>query len=100
MFRVLELLGLLAPVVGAGLAVYYRRRLGGALPYALAAAVLALIASGIAMVADRVRWFGGNAEGIVERMELGAGVRNLFLLGAWALLLVAIARHRGAGARS
>lgn len=99
MFRVLDLLGLLAPVAGAGLAVFYRRRLGGAFPFALLASVFALIASGIAIVADRVRWLGGGAEGIVERMEVGAGLRNLFLIAAWVLLLVAIARSRAAGVR-
>ncbi|MFI1916987.1 hypothetical protein [Nocardia sp. NPDC020380] len=95
MFRLLDLLGLLAPVAGAALAVFYRRRLGSAFPFALLASVFALIASGIAMVSDRVRWFGGNAEGIVDRMEVGAGLRNLFLIAAWVLLLVAIARSRG-----
>lgn len=99
MFRLLELLGLCAPLAGAGLAVYYRRRLATAFPFALAASLLALIASGIALAADRLRWFGGDAEGIVEHMELGAGLRNLFLIGAWALLLVAIARTRGAEVR-
>ncbi|MEV6768466.1 hypothetical protein AB0N05_07510 [Nocardia sp. NPDC051030] len=97
MFRVLELLGLCAPLVGAGLALYYRRRLGGAFPYAMAAAALALIGSGVAVVSDHVRWFGGDSEGIVEHMEIGSGLRNVFLIGAWVLLLVAIGRSRNSG---
>ncbi|MGW4246003.1 hypothetical protein [Nocardia sp. NPDC004722] len=94
MFRVFELLGLLAPAAGAALAVYYRRRLGGGFAYALAAAILALVGSGVALVAERTLWLGGDAEGMTEHLETGAAVRNLLLILAWALLLIAIARHR------
>ncbi|MEC3914657.1 hypothetical protein [Nocardia sp. CDC160] len=94
MFRVLELLGLLAPVAGAALAVYYRRRLGGAFPFAMAAAVIGLAGSAVAMIAERTLFLGGDTEGMTEHMEIGAALRNLLLIGAWVLLLVAIGRHR------
>ncbi|MVU76978.1 hypothetical protein GPX89_06925 [Nocardia sp. ET3-3] len=94
MFRVFELLGLLAPAAGAALAVYYRRRLGGAFPYAVAAAVIALGGSAVALISERTLWLGGDAEGMSEHLEVGAALRNLLLIVAWVLLLVAIARHR------
>ncbi len=95
MFRVVELLGLGAPLIGAGMVVYYRRRMGAAFAPALLAAVIALVASVVGMVTSRVIWFGGGgSEGISERMEFGAGVRNLLLAGAWMLLLLAIFRRR------
>ncbi len=94
MFRIVELLGLCAPLVGAAIAVYYRRRLGGAFGTAIIAAIIAAIASIVGVVTGRVMWFGsGGAEGITHRMELGAGVRNLLLVVAWALLLVVIVRR-------
>ncbi|MEV6070471.1 hypothetical protein AB0L82_28315 [Nocardia sp. NPDC052001] len=95
MLRVIEFLGLCAPVVGAGLVLYYRRRMGAALGYALIAAVLALLGSGIGMLTERAMWFGGGGtHGMTERMEFGAGLRNLFLAGAWLLLLVAVRLRR------
>ncbi|QIS22851.1 hypothetical protein [Nocardia terpenica] len=94
MFRIVELLGLLAPVIGAGMVLYYRRRMGRAFVPAVLAAVVALCGSGVGMVTSRAMWFGGGgAEGMSERMEFGAGVRNLLLAVAWVLLLVAIARR-------
>ncbi|MBB5914649.1 hypothetical protein BJY24_003516 [Nocardia transvalensis] len=102
MLRVVELLGLCAPLIGAGLVLYYRRRMGAASGFAVVAAVVALVGSVVGMVTSRAMWFGGGgAEGMTERMELGAGVRNLLLAVAWALLLVAIVRRpqRNAEAR-
>ncbi|MFF0489876.1 hypothetical protein ACFYTQ_12740 [Nocardia sp. NPDC004068] len=98
MFRIVEVLGLAAPFVGAGMVIYYRRRMGGAFSPALMAAVVAVVASAVGVVTGRVIWFGGGgAEGIGERMEIGAGVRNLLLVGAWTLLLVAIFRRPRVG---
>ena len=94
MFRIVELLGLCAPLIGAAIAVYYRRRLGSAFGVALLAAVVASVASVVGVVTGKVMWFGsGGAEGITHRMELGAGVRNLLLVVAWALLLIVIVRR-------
>lgn len=98
MFRLVELLGLCAPLLGAAIALYYRRRLGRAFGVAVLAAVLAagvaVIGSVVGLVTSRAMWFGsGGAEGITQRMEFGAGVRNLLLVPAWALLLVAILRR-------
>ncbi|AHH21519.1 hypothetical protein NONO_c67520 [Nocardia nova SH22a] len=94
MFRIIELLGLCAPLAGAAIAVYYRRRLGGSFGVAMIAAVVAAVASIVGVVTGKVMWFGsGGAEGITHRMELGAGVRNLLLVVAWALLLLVIVRR-------
>ncbi len=94
MFRIVELVGLCAPLLGAAITVYYRRRLGRAFGAALLAAIVAAIASVVGLVTGRLMWFGsGGAEGITHRMEIGAGVRNLLLVVAWALLLVAIVRR-------
>jgi hypothetical protein len=94
MFRLVELLGLCAPLLGAAIALYYRRRLGRAFGVAVLAAGVAVIGSVVGLVTSRAMWFGsGGAEGITRRMEFGAGVRNLLLVLAWALLLVAILRR-------
>ncbi|MBF6448482.1 MULTISPECIES: hypothetical protein [Nocardia] len=94
MFRLVELLGLCAPLLGAAIALYYRRRLGRAFGVAVLAAGVAVIGSVVGLVTSRAMWFGsGGAEGITQRMEFGAGVRNLLLVLAWALLLVAILRR-------
>ncbi|MFJ1459950.1 hypothetical protein [Nocardia wallacei] len=94
MLRVVELVGLCAPLVGAALVLYYRRRMGGAFGFALAGAAVAGGGSVVGVVTGRAMWFGGGgAEGITERMEFGGGVRNLLLAGAWVLLLVAITRR-------
>ncbi|WP_280256684.1 hypothetical protein [Nocardia wallacei] len=94
MLRVVELVGLCAPLVGAGLVLYYRRRMGAAFGYALSAAVVAACGSVVGVVTGRAMWFGGGgAEGITERMEFGGGVRNLLLAAAWGLLLIAVSRR-------
>ncbi|NKY84927.1 hypothetical protein [Nocardia veterana] len=94
MFRLVELLGLFAPLLGAALVLYYRRRMGRAFGSAALAAVVATIGSVVGLVTSRAMWFGsGGAEGMTHRMELGAGVRNLLLVTAWALLLVAVLRR-------
>src|SRR5690242_5587832 len=94
MFRLVELLGLCAPLLGAALVLYYRRRLARAFGSAVLAAVVATIGSVVGLLTSRAMWFGsGGAEGMTHRMEFGAGVRNLLLVLAWALLLVAILRR-------
>ncbi|MBF6172641.1 hypothetical protein [Nocardia blacklockiae] len=94
MLRLVELVGLCAPLVGVAMVLYYRRRMGTAFRYAMAAAAVAVVGSAVGVVTGRAMWFGGGgAEGITERMEFGAGVRNLLVALAWALLLVAIARR-------
>lgn len=53
-----------------------------------------MIASGIGMATSKVMYFGsGGEEGITHRMEFGAGLRNLFLVAAWVMLLIAIHRR-------
>lgn len=93
MYRVVELVGLFAPVVGAAMVLYYRRRLGGAFGWALAAAAVALAGSVVGAVTSRVMWLGDGSEGVTENMELGAGIRNLLLALAWVLLMVAVHRR-------
>ncbi|MBS2534639.1 hypothetical protein KGQ20_17855 [Catenulispora sp. NF23] len=87
-----ELAGLLAPVAGAAMVLYYRRRLAGAFSWALAAALVALAGSLVGAVTSRVMWLGG-ADEVTEHMELGAGIRNVLLALAWLLLMVAAFRR-------
>lgn len=94
MFRIVEVLGVAAPLFGAGMLLYYRRRVGRAFGPALGAAVLAILGSCAGLITGKAMWFGSpGAEGMTERMEFGAGVRNLLLVAAWALLLVAALRR-------
>ncbi|WP_227979790.1 hypothetical protein [Nocardia spumae] len=100
MFRLVELLGLCAPLLGVAMVLYYRRRLGRAFGSAILAAVVAVLGTVVGLITSRAMWFGsGGAEGITHRMEFGAGVRNLLLVFAWALLLLAAARRPARGER-
>ena len=54
MFRILELVGLLAPVAGIVLVVVYRRRAMGSAGWGIAGCVVALLASGIGIADTRL----------------------------------------------
>ena len=94
MFRVIEVLGLAAPLLGAAMVLYYRRRLGRAFGPAAFASVLAVLGSLTGLITGKAMWFGsGGTEAVTHRMEFGAGVRNLLLVAAWALLVIAALRR-------
>ncbi|WP_147918255.1 hypothetical protein [Ruania zhangjianzhongii] len=94
MLRIIELLGLLAPVAAGVLLVRYRRRSRAAFGWGIAGCVVAALASGIGVIGERASLAtalgsGGGMAGVLEQMGSWAWLRFLFLVVAVALLVVA-----------
>lgn len=94
MFRVLEIVGLLAPIGGTILLLLYRKRSPSAFAWGITACVLGIIASGIGFFGTRisiVSAFKGNegVEGVIERLDSWTLIRFCLLLVASVLLVVA-----------
>jgi len=95
MLRVLSLLGLLSPVLGAVVLMVFRRRAPGPAALGLIACVLALLASGVGLVAERTAFLGGDLEGMTRHVET-TGLVRLLLMGLAVLILLgaaAMGRH-------
>jgi len=88
MVKVVELLGLLAPVVGAVILILYRRRAPGAVAVGLVGCVAAGAASVAGLVGSRAIFFGGGGvEGMTHRVE-GWGILRLSLVAVGLVLLI------------
>lgn len=99
MLRVLELLGLLGPVVGLVLLVLWRKRVSAQpMIVAVVGAVIAVGASGLAVLGERAIWLGGS-EGVMERFETVSLWRWIVLMVAVVALSVAVLIGRAAGER-
>lgn len=99
MFRILEIVGLLAPVVGSVLIVRYRRRSRIAFAWAAIACAAALAASAIGVFSGRVSVAAAivadeGIGGVLERMDGWALARFVLLLVAGGLLVVAALADR------
>ena len=104
MFRVLELLALLAPVLAGALLLRYRRRSRSAFTWGMLGCVLAALASGVSMVAVRTSVMssyrtGGDATDVLAQLGSWAGLRFALLVLAAVLLVVAAVVDRGGGPR-
>src|SRR5690606_1952521 len=102
MLRILELAGLLAPVMGAALLLVYRRRSAKAFVWGLAACVLGLLATAIGVLAPRLSALDAvladaDFDGVLARMDAWTLLQYGVLLVACALLIVAarVDRERG-----
>lgn len=94
MFRVLEIVGLLAPIGGAILLLLYRRRSQSAFGWGITACVLGIAASAIGFFGTRISIlsaFKGDegVEGVIERLGAWTLIRFCLLLVAGVLLVVA-----------
>ncbi len=94
MLRLLELAGLLAPVIGAVVLIVYRRRSRAAFAWGLAACLIAVVASGLGVIAPRLSVLSAvladsGVEGVLTRMDAWAALQFGLLLVACALLIVA-----------
>lgn len=103
MLRVLEVVGLLAPLVGVVALVMYRRRLGVALGWGIAGCLCALAGSAVSLIGPRVALLsavtgdGGMAD-LLERLGGWVLARFALLLASVVLLLIASvsgSRRRG-----
>src|SRR5699024_6670521 len=104
MFRIIELVGLLAPVAAGILLIRYRRRSRTAFGWGITGCVLAALASGIGVVGERASVVlglgsGAGVDGMLEQMGTWAWVRFLLLVVGVALLVVAALVHRREGHR-
>lgn len=104
MFRIIELLGLLAPVAAGILLIRYRQRSRTAFGWGITGCVLAALASGIGVVGERASVVlglgsGAGVDGMLEQMGTWAWVRFLLLVVGVALLVVAALVHRREGHR-
>lgn len=94
MFRVLEIVGLLAPIGGTILLFLYRKRSRSAFVWGITACVLGIIASGVGFFGTRISVasaFRADAgvEGVIERLDSWTLIRFCLLLVASVLLVVA-----------
>lgn len=94
MFRVLELLGLLAPLAGAVLLLRYRRRSRPAVAWGMVACALGLLASGLGAIGLRASVLsayraGTGVEGVLEALGSWTALRLGLLALAGAVLVVA-----------
>ncbi|GAA4283583.1 hypothetical protein GCM10022261_11140 [Brevibacterium daeguense] len=102
MLRLLELIGLVAPVVGGVLLFRYRGRSGAAFGWGMAACVLGLLSSGIGLSGQRLSIVaaflaGDGTAGVLELMDGWALLRFALLFTAGLLLVVAaLVDRRGA----
>ncbi|MFC0675353.1 hypothetical protein [Brachybacterium hainanense] len=84
MVRIMSLVGLLAPLLGAALLLRFRRRARGAAALGLCACAVALIGSGLGLLGERTAFLGGDLEGVAHHLESWSLAR----LGATGLALV------------
>lgn len=99
MFRVLEVLGLLAPLGGAVLLYLYRKRSRPAFAWGTIACIMGIAASGIGLFGARVSITSAfmaseGIEGALERLDMWALVRFGLLMAAGVLLVVAALADR------
>ncbi|WP_162802990.1 hypothetical protein [Ornithinimicrobium avium] len=104
MFRVLELLALLAPVLAGALLLRYRRRSRAAFTWGMVGCLLAALASGVSMVAVRTSVMssyrtGGDAMDVLAQLGWWAWLRFALLVLAAVLLIVAALVDRGGDPR-
>lgn len=94
MFRVLEVVGLLAPIGGAVLLLFYRKRSQPAFACGITACAAGVVASGIGVFGTRISIASAFAadegiEGVVERLDSWTPIRFGLLVVAGALLVIA-----------
>ena len=104
MLRIIELLGLLAPIVAGALLLRYRRRSRAAFAWGITGCVLAAVASGVGLVGTRASLAttlgsGGGMNGVLDQMGAWAWLRFLFLVAAVAVLVIAALVDRPDGHR-
>lgn len=97
MVRVLEVVGLLAPLIGVVVLVCYRRRIGVALPWGVLGCLCAVAGSAVSLIGPRAALLaavltdGGLAD-ILDGLTNWVLIRVSLLLVSVALLLVAATR--------
>lgn len=94
MLRIIELLGLLAPIGAVVLLVHYRRRSRAAFGWGIAGCLLAALASGIGVIGHQASVAtglssGAGVDGVLDQMGTWAWARFLILVLATGLLVVA-----------
>lgn len=94
MVRVLEIVGLLAPVIGATLLFTYRKRSRSACAWGIAACVLGLASTAIGLFGQRISIATAyltdeGFEGVVERLDSWTLIRFGLLVAASGFLIVA-----------
>lgn len=99
MFRVLEVVGLLAPLGGGVLLYLYRKRSRRAFTWGTVACVLGIAASGIGFFGTRISitsaFMGSEGiEGVLARLDMWALIRFGLLVAAGVLLVVAALADR------
>lgn len=100
LFRVLEIVGLLAPIGGTILLLLYRKRSPSAFAWGITACVLGIIASGIGFFGTRISVASAyiadaGIEGVSERLDSWTLIRFCLLVVASVLLVVAALVDRG-----
>lgn len=98
MLKLMEIIGMLAPVAGIVVLFWYRRRAPRAVLLGILGALFAAAGSVVAFIGGRVAYFGGGGlAGIFERVEHWALVRLVLLLAGVTLLSIVafIGPHEG-----
>lgn len=94
MLRILEVIGLIAPLIGVVLLVLYRKRSRPAFAWGMAGSVLGILASLIGLLGKRLSIASAyladeGLASVLEQMETWATLRFCLLVAAGALLSVA-----------
>lgn len=93
MFRILEILGLLAPLLGVIVLIIYRHRASQPAMWGIAGALAGAVASFVGFVSPRLTLLvDGEASGggIVERLEVWSWIRTGLLILGVILLLIGV----------
>ncbi|TCP52016.1 hypothetical protein EV191_106180 [Tamaricihabitans halophyticus] len=99
MFRVLEIIGVLAPIVGIVVLLIYRRRAMTGVVWGIAGALMAAIASLVGFAGPRLSLFSGgtsSGEQLLRNMESWAMIRlGLLVISVGLLVVGALSGRRG-----
>lgn len=90
MLKLMEIIGMLAPVAGIVVLFWYRRRAPRAVLLGVLGALFAAAGSVVAFIGGRAAYFGGGGlEGIFERVEQWTLIRLALLLAGVVFLSIA-----------
>lgn len=90
MLKLMEIVGMLAPVAGIVVLFWYRRRAPRAVVLGILGALFAVAASAVEFIGGRAAYFGGGGlEDIYERVEQWSLLRLALLLAGVVLLTIA-----------
>lgn len=100
MFRLIELIGLLAPFAGIALLIHYRRRAAGGAGWGIAGCSVAMIASVVGLGGERLAALGALGGGdFGQQVHAWSFIRFVLLVLALVLLVVGSFAGRGEGER-